>query len=103
MTDALTQLANRKAFDEELTRLCGEAAESGPPLTLAVIDIDHFKRFNDTWGHQTGDQVLRFVASVIGRIGAPPRLAARYGGEEFGLIFPGDPAVQGRDPREPHP
>jgi diguanylate cyclase len=92
MTDALTQLANRKAFDEELTRLCGEAAESGAPLTLAVIDIDHFKRFNDTWGHQTGDQVLRFVASVIGRFAAPPRLAARYGGEEFGLIFPGDPA-----------
>jgi len=92
MTDALTQLANRKAFDEELTRLCGEAAETGDPLTLAVIDIDHFKRFNDTWGHQTGDQVLRFVASVIGRVGAPPRLAARYGGEEFGLIFPGDPA-----------
>lgn len=92
MTDALTQLANRKAFDEELKRLCGEAAETGAPLTLAVIDIDHFKRFNDTWGHQTGDQVLRFVASVIGRVGAPPRLAARYGGEEFGLIFPGEAA-----------
>jgi diguanylate cyclase len=92
MTDALTNLANRKAFDEELTRLCGEAAGTGDPLTLAVIDIDHFKRFNDTWGHQTGDQVLRFVASVIGRVAAPPRIAARYGGEEFGLIFPGDPA-----------
>ena len=92
MTDALTKLANRKAFDEELTRLCAEAAESGAPLALAVIDIDHFKRFNDTWGHQTGDQVLRFVASVIGRVGAPPRIAARYGGEEFGLIFPGEPA-----------
>lgn len=92
MTDALTQLANRKAFDEELMRLCAESLESGEPLTLAVIDIDHFKRFNDTWGHQTGDQVLRFVASVIGRVGAPPRMAARYGGEEFGLIFPGDTA-----------
>jgi diguanylate cyclase len=92
MTDALTKLANRKAFDEELSRLCAEASESGSPLTLAVIDIDHFKRFNDTWGHQTGDQVLRFVASVIGRVGAPPRMAARYGGEEFGLIFPGEPA-----------
>jgi diguanylate cyclase len=92
MTDALTKLANRKAFDEALERLCAEAAESGVPLSLAVIDIDHFKRFNDTWGHQTGDQVLRFVASVIGRVGAPPRMAARYGGEEFGLIFPGDVA-----------
>jgi diguanylate cyclase len=92
MTDSLTKLANRKAFDEELTRLCGEAAATGDPLTLAVIDIDHFKRFNDTWGHQTGDQVLRYVASVIGRVGAPPRVAARYGGEEFGLLFPGDTA-----------
>ena len=53
-----------------------------------MLDIDHFKRFNDTWGHQTGDQVLRYVASIIGRLGAPPRMAARYGGEEFALLFP---------------
>ncbi len=88
MTDALTALANRKAFDEGLERACAEAALSGEPLTLAVIDIDHFKRFNDTWGHQTGDQVIRYVASVIGRVGEPPRLAARYGGEEFAIVFP---------------
>jgi len=92
MTDALTNLANRKAFDEQLARCCAEAEESGRPLTLAVLDIDFFKRFNDTWGHQTGDQVLRYVASVIGRVSAPPRIAARYGGEEFGLIFPGERA-----------
>jgi diguanylate cyclase len=90
MTDALTNLANRKAFDEQLTRLCAEAEESRKPLTLAVIDIDHFKRFNDTWGHQTGDQVLRFVASVIGKAAALPRMAARYGGEEFSMIFPNE-------------
>jgi diguanylate cyclase len=90
MTDALTNLANRKAFDEHLTRACEEADESGRPLTLAVIDIDHFKRFNDTWGHQTGDQVLRYVASVMARITGAPRLAARYGGEEFSLLFPGE-------------
>jgi diguanylate cyclase len=88
MTDGLTTLANRKAFDEGLERACNEAAANGKPLTLAVIDIDHFKRFNDTWGHQTGDQVIRYVASVIGRVGEPPRLAARYGGEEFALVFP---------------
>jgi diguanylate cyclase len=88
MTDALTNLANRKAFDEQLARLCAEAHESHKPLTLAVIDIDHFKRFNDTWGHQTGDQVLRFVAGVIGKTATPPRVAARCGGEEFGMIFP---------------
>lgn len=88
MTDALTNLANRKAFDEELDRQC--EAEDGNMLTLAVLDIDHFKRFNDTWGHQTGDQVLRYVASVLSRMGRPPRMAARYGGEEFGMIFPNE-------------
>ena len=87
-TDALTNLANRKAFDEELGRACAEAAEKGEPLSLAVIDIDHFKNFNDTWGHQTGDQVIRYVSSVIGRMAPPPRFAARYGGEEFAMIFP---------------
>jgi diguanylate cyclase len=89
-TDALTNLANRKAFDEELERACAEADASGQPIALAVIDIDHFKSFNDTWGHQTGDQVIRYVASVIGRMAAPPRFAARYGGEEFGVIFSGE-------------
>jgi diguanylate cyclase len=91
-TDGLTNLANRKAFDDELARACADADEQGVPLTLAVLDIDHFKNFNDTWGHQTGDQVIRFVASVIGRIGATPRFAARYGGEEFAMIFPGEDA-----------
>jgi diguanylate cyclase len=93
-TDALTNLANRKAFDEELDRARAEAEKTGEPLALAVVDIDHFKRFNDTWGHQTGDQVLRYVASVIGRVCAPPRFAARYGGEEFGMIFPNETAEQ---------
>ncbi|WP_374655255.1 GGDEF domain-containing protein [Phenylobacterium sp.] len=92
-TDGLTNLANRKAFDEELERACTDALEEGQNLTLAVIDIDHFKTFNDTWGHQTGDQVIRYVASVIGRVGAPPRFAARYGGEEFALIFPRETAA----------
>ena len=77
-----------QALDEELARACADAETDGQNLTLAVIDIDHFKNFNDTWGHQTGDQVIRYVASVIGRVGAPPRFAARYGGEEFALIFP---------------
>ena len=89
-TDALTNLANRKAFDDELARACGEAADKGEPLSLAVIDIDHFKNFNDSWGHQTGDQVIRYVSSVIGRMAPPPRFAARYGGEEFAMIFPGE-------------
>ena len=92
MTDALTNLSNRKAFDEELLRACEEAERNRSTVTLAVLDIDHFKRFNDTWGHQTGDQVLRYVASVIGRISKTPRVAARYGGEEFAIIFPNESA-----------
>jgi diguanylate cyclase len=90
MTDALTNLANRKAFDEALQRACEVADEDKSSVCLAVLDIDHFKRFNDTWGHQTGDQVLRYVASVIGRVSKAPRLAARFGGEEFAIIFPNE-------------
>jgi diguanylate cyclase len=88
MTDALTNLANRKAFDDHLEAACRRSEEMGTALTLAVLDIDNFKAFNDTWGHQTGDQVLRYVASVLGRVAKTPRIAARYGGEEFALIFP---------------
>jgi diguanylate cyclase len=89
MTDALTNLSNRKAFDEALESACAGTAA----VTVAILDIDHFKRFNDTWGHQTGDQVLRYVASVIGRVGdIAPRVAARYGGEEFAIIFPKEDA-----------
>lgn len=90
MTDALTDLANRKAFDEAMERTSAEAELRGQPLTLAVMDIDHFKMFNDTWGHQTGDQVIRYVASVIARVASGQRLAARYGGEEFAVIFPNE-------------
>jgi|SRR6478672_1900775 len=93
MTDALTDLANRKAFDEHLAAACDRAEANGGALTLAVLDIDHFKRFNDTWGHQTGDQVLRYVASVLGRTAANPRFAARFGGEEFALVFPFESAA----------
>jgi diguanylate cyclase len=96
MTDGLTNLANRKAFDEKLAKVCAEAEAAGEAVTLAVVDIDHFKRFNDTWGHQTGDQVLRYVASVIGRVGEDPRLAARYGGEEFAVLFPSETTVHVR-------
>jgi len=90
MTDGLTNLTNRKAFDERLAEICERADAEGEPVALAIIDIDHFKGFNDAWGHQIGDQVLRYVASVIGRLGAAPRLAARYGGEEFAIIFPAE-------------
>jgi diguanylate cyclase len=92
-TDALTNLANRKAFDEEIQRACAEADRSGHSLSVAMIDIDHFKSFNDRWGHQTGDQVIRFVATTIGQFCPPPSLAARYGGEEFGILFHNTSAI----------
>lgn len=90
MTDALTNLANRKAFDERLEAAC--AVDDGAPLTLAILDIDHFKRFNDTWGHQTGDQVLRYVSTALSNVCGKHRFAARFGGEEFAIIFPGEGA-----------
>lgn len=91
MTDALTNLANRKAFDERLAATCAE--DDGAALCLALLDIDHFKRFNDTWGHQTGDQVLRYVSTVLSRTCGERRFAARFGGEEFAIIFPGETAA----------
>jgi diguanylate cyclase len=94
-TDGLTGLGNRKAFDSMLEEAIFLNNKSSRPVCLAVIDIDHFKRFNDTWGHQTGDQVLRYVSTVLARVcEEPPRFAARYGGEEFAMIFPGERAAQ---------
>ncbi|HEY0435929.1 MAG TPA: GGDEF domain-containing protein, partial [Phenylobacterium sp.] len=90
MTDGLTGLTTRTAFDARLLALCDTAEAAAKGVTLAIIDIDHFKGFNDAWGHQIGDQVLRYVSSVIGRMGSPPRVAARYGGEEFAIIFPNE-------------
>ena len=88
--DGLTNLANRKSFDAHFENTRAHAIKGKGPLSLAILDIDHFKKFNDTWGHQTGDQVLRFVSSVIGRAAKGARFAARYGGEEFVMLFPGE-------------
>jgi diguanylate cyclase len=88
MLDPLTKVNNRKAFDDGLLRATAHAAETGRPLCLMLIDIDKFKRFNDTWGHQTGDQVLRLVAMTVKSNIKGKDTAARYGGEEFGVILP---------------
>ncbi|MEQ8603556.1 MAG: GGDEF domain-containing protein [Marivibrio sp.] len=88
MTDALTGIANRKMFDAVLRRAAMEAMEDGAPLCLALTDIDFFKKFNDTYGHQTGDQVLKLVARIMKENVKGRDLAARYGGEEFGVILP---------------
>jgi diguanylate cyclase len=88
LTDRLTGLANRRLFDETLELRMAEATSSNEPLCLLMCDVDHFKRFNDTWGHVVGDQVIRYIASVLRAHAHDGILAARYGGEEFALIFP---------------
>ncbi len=90
MTDSLTGIANRKRFDEFMQNSC-QAAQKGEDeqqLSLVFCDIDHFKRFNDTWGHQTGDQIIRFVAGCLQRHSSKTHLVARYGGEEFAVVMP---------------
>ena len=91
LTDPLTSLSNRKAFDNGLASAIAQAEQSGEPLSLLMTDIDHFKRFNDTYGHLTGDQVLRLVALAVKQNVKGADLAARYGGEEFGVILPATP------------
>jgi diguanylate cyclase len=87
LTDPLTGVANRKAFDLELASATAQSRENGEPVSLLMCDIDHFKQFNDTWGHQTGDQVLRLVANCLSENVKGRDTAARYGGEEFAVIL----------------
>jgi diguanylate cyclase len=87
-TDALTGLANRRRFDEALRTEAREAMQRNQPLCVAMIDIDHFKKFNDTHGHALGDQVLKLVARTISEHCRDGDVAARYGGEEFVLVMP---------------
>lgn len=87
--DGLTGLANRRRFDEVLDQECRRARREGMPLALIMTDVDFFKKYNDRYGHQGGDECLRRVAAVLAH-GArrPADLAARYGGEEFALVLP---------------
>lgn len=89
--DALTGIANRKAFDDTLTRLIDEAKESRKGLCLLMLDVDHFKKFNDSYGHLMGDQVLRIVASAMKSVVRGGDFCARYGGEEFAVLLPETP------------
>ena len=87
--DPLTGLANRRSFDSVLTREWLATRESGAPISLLMIDVDYFKLYNDTYGHQAGDHCLRRVADAISQsVRQPYDLPARYGGEEFGVILP---------------
>ena len=87
-TDALTGIANRKEFETQLETLSADADAGGGPLSLLMCDIDLFKRVNDTFGHQTGDQVIRFVATIMDQAKPKNGLVARIGGEEFAMLAP---------------
>ena len=87
-TDGLTGLANRRTFEATLERELSRAARSGEPVTLVMVDVDHFKKLNDTFGHQAGDEVLGLVSGVLAKACRDFDTAARYGGEEFAVILP---------------
>jgi diguanylate cyclase (GGDEF)-like protein len=91
-TDGLTGIANRRTFDDVLAREAQRAGSGGGSLSLMLIDIDHFKKLNDTYGHQEGDRTLRAVAQVVAAACRATDLAARYGGEEFVVVLPGSDA-----------
>jgi diguanylate cyclase len=95
-TDSLTNLSNRRAFDDELKRRLSEWERKRLPCTLVLLDIDFFKKFNDTHGHQVGDEVLRQVAKVLKAQSRESDLPCRYGGEEFGVILPTTDASSAR-------
>ncbi len=87
--DGLTGIANRRYFDETLAREMKRAQRSGRPLSLIMCDIDHFKAYNDNYGHQAGDDCLKYVARTLANVSKRPGdLVARYGGEEFAIILP---------------
>jgi diguanylate cyclase (GGDEF)-like protein len=93
--DALTGLANRRSFELALAREIDRVARAGEPALLLALDIDHFKRVNDTHGHASGDLVLKAVASALLDCVRPMDLVARVGGEEFAIVMPNCPAAFG--------
>ncbi len=88
LIDPLTEVGNRKYFDNELARVIDEAQETGSPLSLLMADIDYFKKFNDTYGHLIGDEVLKLVAKTLVENLKGRDIIARYGGEEFVILLP---------------
>jgi len=95
--DALTGLYNRRYVNERLPALLDEAAARHAPISVAIVDLDHFKQINDTLSHATGDTVLQHVGALLDEAAAGPAIAARLGGEEFLLIYPGLGAAEAAD------
>lgn len=90
LNDPLTGLYNRRHMDNILPELCAETRRTGQPLSLGLLDADHFKDVNDTWGHGFGDTCLQLIADILSRHVKRPRdITIRYGGEEFALLLPG--------------
>lgn len=90
-TDQLTGIANRRQFDEKLQQFCDASSKNNEPFSLVLGDIDFFKKFNDQYGHQAGDQVLILVGELFQQNVKGKDVAARYGGEEFALLLPNTP------------
>ncbi|NBW48993.1 MAG: diguanylate cyclase [Betaproteobacteria bacterium] len=94
MVDGLTGIANRRHFDQVLLKEWARLERAGQPLALVMLDVDWFKRYNDHFGHQAGDECLRGVAQAISGVSRASDLVARYGGEEFVIIAPGTDGSQ---------
>jgi diguanylate cyclase (GGDEF)-like protein len=100
VTDGLTKIANRRAFETTLERELARATRTNEHVSLVMVDIDHFKRLNDSLGHQAGDEVLRNAAAALACACREFDTAARYGGEEFAVILPGCDPDQAREAAE---
>ena len=94
-SDPLTGVANRRTWDYELSRACQHARSTGEPLTVALLDLDHFKAYNDKHGHQAGDLLLREATAMWSSLLGDGAMLARYGGEEFAVLLPGQRLASG--------